>query len=407
MTYRYRYRLSLGGFAVTTSLWLMSSLGATATGCAAEEPFNPSSTTTSSGAGGAGGAENVNLGEEMFHELEADFVSECASCHKIGGSADTPFLGDPETGDPDPYEAVTSWPGAITADPTRSIILTWPEEGLHTGPPPSGDLRARLEAWLAEEAKAVSEIPDDTKTIPPFKPIVPGFNAVYLDPLGEDFAGMAVTFQAEELTGTSLSLTTMQVHPTAQKGIELEHPLFTVYAPGSTEGDPDPIDSFSNVSQSVEPGTVAPLGPGTVVLTNWVSGGKLSLNFESVSVIDPLGGEGGAGGGMTTGPCMALMAFSDTAEGPLDNNCTTCHGGNNAAATNAVDMSDVGADASAACGQILNRVDLNNPAQSQLFITTDPNGNASHPFKFGGNAGNHDNFVNSVSQWITAEGAAQ
>ena len=57
--------------------------------------------------------------------------------------------------------------------------------------------------------------------------------------------------------------------------------------------------------------------------------------------------------------------------------------------------------------RILNRVDLNNPAQSQLFITTDPGGNASHPFKFGGNAGNFNNFRDSVSQWITAEGAAQ
>jgi hypothetical protein len=386
----------------------MSTLGAASSGCAEQDPFNPSSASSSGsgGQGGVGGAE-VNLGEQMFRELEADFVSECASCHKVGGSADTPFLGDPETGNPDPYDAVTSWPGAITADPKLSVITSWPNEGLHTGPPPSSDLEARLEAWLAEEAKAVEAIPNDSKTIPPFKPIVPGFNAVYLDPLGSDFAGMAVTFQAEELTANSLSLTTMQVHPTAQKGIEFEHPLFTVYAPGSSEGDPDPVDSFSNVSQSVEPGSVASLGPGTVVLTNWVSGGKLSLNFEVASVIDPLGGEGGAGGGGPMGPCMALMAFTDNAEGPLDNNCTTCHGGNNTSATNAVDMSDIGTDASAACGQILNRVDLNNPAQSQLFITTDPNGNASHPYKFGGNAGNHDNFVNAVSQWITAEGAAQ
>lgn len=401
------HRLSFAGFAITTGLWMLSTVGVASSGCSEQEPFNPQSSTTSSGSGGAGGVDNSTLAEEMFRDLEADFVAECASCHKVGGSADTPFLGDPDSGTPDPYEAVTSWPGAIMSDPNLSVIVRWPEDGLHTGPPPSADLQPRLEAWLAQEALAVEDIPNDTPTIPPFKPIVPGFNAVYLDPLGADYAGMAVTFQAEELTETSLSLTTMQVHPTAKKGIELDHPLFTVYPAGSNEGDPDPVDSFSNVSQSVEPGTVAPLGPGTVVLTNWISGGKLSLNFESVSVIDPLGGQGGGGGGMPMGPCVALMEFEGSAQGPLQGNCTACHGGNNAAATNAVDMSDLPGDPAATCGQILNRVDLNNPAQSQLFITTDPGGNASHPFKFGGNAGNFNNFRDSVSQWITAEGAAQ
>lgn len=397
---------SLIGFAVTASLWAMTSLGATTAGCVSDQgDFNPATGSTSGGGqGGAGGA--ANLGKEMFQELEADFVAECASCHKLGGSADTPFLGDPDSGNPDPYEAVTSWPGAITIDANLSVLIRWPEDGLHTGPPPTADLEGRLIAWLEQEATAVSEIPDDTKSIPPFKPIVPGFNAVYLDPLGSEFAGMAVTFQAEELTDTTLSLTTLQVHPTAKMGLEFEHPLFTVYAPGSTAGDPDPVDSFSNVSQSVEAGSVAALGPGTVVLTNWVGGGKLSLNFATIGTINPLG-EGGGGGGGPMGPCAAVMAFSNSAEGPLDNNCSGCHGGNNQAATNAVDMTDLGTDPTAACGQILNRVDLNNPAQSQLFITTNPNGNASHPFKFGGNAGNFNNFVDAVTQWINAEGAAQ
>ena len=216
---------------------------------------------------------------------------------------------------------------------------------------------------------------------------------------------MAVTFQAEELTDSSLSLTTLEIHPTAKKGLSFEHPLFTVYAPGSSDGDPDPVDSFSNVMQDVEPGETAPLGPGTVVLTNWVVGGKLSLNFETISVIDPTA-MGGAGGGMAGGACGALVSFENNAQGPLGA-CTNCHGGGNQTATNALDMSELTSNADEACGQVKNRVDFMNPAQSQIFVNTDPSGNASHPFKFGGNQGNHTNFVNSVSQWITAEGAAQ
>ncbi|MEQ9322571.1 MAG: hypothetical protein RIF41_25620, partial [Polyangiaceae bacterium] len=107
------HRLSFAGFAITTGLWMLSTVGVASSGCSEQEPFNPQSSTTSSGSGGAGGVDNSTLAEEMFRDLEADFVAECASCHKVGGSADTPFLGDPDSGTPDPYEAVTSWPGAI------------------------------------------------------------------------------------------------------------------------------------------------------------------------------------------------------------------------------------------------------------------------------------------------------
>ena len=151
----------------------------------------------------------------------------------------------------------------------------------------------------------------------------------------------------------------------------------------------------------MEPGTAAEFGPGVLVLTNWEEGAKLSIAFAAVSVIDPLA-EGGAGGGMPTGPCDALQSFIDNASGPLGN-CTGCHGGGNQTATNAVDMSALGDDPDETCGQIKNRVNLADPAASQLFITTDPNGNASHPFKFGGNVGNFNNFVTAVSAWIQEE----
>jgi hypothetical protein len=356
------------------------------------------------GSTGAGGAVETNRGEEMFRALEAQLVDECGACHVIGGSADTPFLGDPETGNPDPYVAATSWPGLVVEDASDSVLVTWPASGNHTGPAATDALAAQLEAWLTEEAEAVDDTGDDpSPTLPPFRPIVPGFNAVYLDPLGPAFVGMAITFQAEELTSDVLSLTELELHPTTKKGLSLEHPLFTVYAPGTSEGDPDPVDSFSNVTQQIDAGESAPLGPGTLVLGNWTSGGKLSIAFQAIAVVDPLGNEGGGGGGGASGPCVALLAFEDNAAGPLTQSCRSCHGGNNATATNAVDMSDLGSDSAAACGQILNRVDLDDPPASQLFVTTNPGGNASHPFKFGGNQTAFNNFVSAVSAWIQAE----
>jgi len=66
-------------------------------------------------------------------------------------------------------------------------------------------------------------------------------------------------------------------------------------------------------------------------------------------------------------------------------------------------MSALNTDSAKACAQIKNRVNPDDPTASQLFVTTDPGGNAAHPFKFGGNAGNFNTFRDSVSIWVAAE----
>ena len=98
-----------------------------------------------------------------------------------------------------------------------------------------------------------------------------------------------------------------------------------------------------------------------------------------------------------------MTSFSDNAAALLKANCQGCHGGGNGQAKGAVDMSQLDADPAAACSQIKNRVDPGAAGQSQLFITTDPGGNAAHPYKFGGDDGKFDAFKQSVSKWISAE----
>ena len=66
-------------------------------------------------------------------------------------------------------------------------------------------------------------------------------------------------------------------------------------------------------------------------------------------------------------------------------------------------MRDLDDDPGAACVQIRNRVDLGDPASSQIFIVTDPNGGAGHPFKFQNNVNNWMNFRTQVTAWINAE----
>ncbi len=367
------------------------------------QPWNtdPKSTT---GSGGGGGGEAVNNhGEQMFRALQNEIVSACGSCHTTG--TDTPFLGSPEDDNPDPYVSITSWPRFVVKDAVTSKLLTWPNSAEHAGSKTDAPLEAKIQAWLEEEAKGVADVSKETKpTTTPFKPVM-GFNAIYLDSIDAKFKGMAITFTADELTPKSLSIVDLTVHPKNDLGLALKHPLFSFYAQGSDVVDPDPIDSFSNVEENYEAGESGSLGPGTVILTNWRSGGKLSIAFDVLETIEPF--DPGAGGG-GTGPgsgCVAPQEFMDNAVGPLQANCTGCHGGNNTTATNAVDMSALGDDPETTCGQLRNRVNFGNPAQSQLFITTNPNGNATHPYKFNGNGGTFNNFVNALTAWIEQEGA--
>jgi hypothetical protein len=130
----------------------------------------------------------------------------------------------------------------------------------------------------------------------------------------------------------------------------------------------------------------------------------LSLAFETIEAVVPMTPDAGDGGTDPNG-CKDVQAFDTNAKGPLQNRCVGCHGGNNGQATAAVDMSDLltGGDVAKACAQVKNRINPADPPASQIFITTNPNGNAAHPYKFGGSADTFNNFRSGVSIWIAAE----
>lgn len=380
---------------------------ASAIGCVQQptqlEPLTGSSggTSSSSSSGGQGGE---NLGRTLFAGMQAELMTSCGNtCHDIAGLADTPFLAGP-----DRYQSFVSWPGIVAATPDQSILLTHSVMGTsHPGtnldsPSLVNTLFPKVKAWLAEEAKVfVEPPPQQGPHIEPFAPII-GFNAVYLQPLGPEFSGMAVTFSADFLTATTLELTDIQVHPTSKAGVHMVHPLFVMY-PVNALPKPDEVDSFSNVDQTFDIGKSGQLGPGTVLLLNWEKDARLSLAFEKIEVVLPPDMDAGDGGMDPTGGCKDLASFDANAKGPLQNRCFGCHGGNNGQATAAVDMSALGSDTAKACAQVLNRVNPADPASSQIFITTDPGGNASHPYKFGGNAGTFGTFRDNLSIWIAAE----
>lgn len=183
--------------------------------------------------------------------------------------------------------------------------------------------------------------------------------------------------------------------------VDLVHPLFSVLPLGK-DSDPDPVDSLSNIDQSFDSGQAGALGPGKLILTNWRSGAKLTVAFEKIEPFTTQVGDGGADGG-TNGGCKDVTSFNANAAKLLEQSCQGCHGGANGQAKRALDMTALTSDPAAACSQVKNRINPANVGSSQLFITTDPGGNAAHPFKFGGNNANFDAFKQSVSLWISAE----
>jgi hypothetical protein len=334
-------------------------------------------------------------------------MKSCGVCHDIGGIADTPFLAQKPTR----YQSMVSWPGIVRRNPEESLLLTYSMIGKgHSGslnldsPGLVDTLLPKVQAWLAAEAETfiapVSDGGDASVAAPTLEPFVPilGFNAIYLGPLGPDFEGMAVTFSAELLAPGTLELTNIEVHPTSKKGVHMVHPLFTVYPKGGTP-DPDVADSFSNVDQTFLPGESGTLGPGTLVLVNWKDNARLGLVFETIEAHIPPDPDAGM---PPSGGCKALDLFMANAQTRFQV-CTNCHAGGNGQAKAAVDMSQLNTDPAAACAQIKNRVTPADPPNSQIFITTDPGGNAAHPYKFGGNVQNFTTFRNDVSVWIAAE----
>lgn len=400
-SWRTAFLAGIGGTALVAA--------AVAGGCVVEQPstLGPATTGVSSSAASTGGDPSdagtggSNKAEELFAGLQSDLFTTCGACHDAGGIADTPFLAGP-----DRYRSVVSWPGIVAKDPSKSLFVTYAVMGGgHSGFNLDGKdtdptLLPRVKAWLQEEANGIAEpAPEIGPAIEPFLPIL-GFNAVYLGPLGADFEGMALTFNANELSEKTLELSQIQVHTTSKVGVHLAHPLFVVYPLGG-EPDPDNVDSFSNVDQYFAPGTAGELGPSTLLLTNWKPKAKLSVAFEIIEKIATPTDDGGMDGG-TTG-CKDVAAFKANAEQQFTIRCSGCHAGSNGAATNAVDMSALNKDSAAVCEQLLNRVNPGDPSSSQIFTTTDPTKNAAHPFKFGGNQGNFNGFRDAVSMWISAE----
>jgi hypothetical protein len=208
-----------------------------------------------------------------------------------------------------------------------------------------------------------------------------------------------------QAVGSGIYLNNLKLIP-GPMGAFIEHPLFvSIPTDPKAKAIADTFDRFYNVKMNLmmtASATDEQLGGGTAAFVNFPPGDKIAIFFKSAQVFKP----DGPGGGMGATGCKVPTQFETAVRGQLNTNCRSCHGGANAGATSALNMTGVDQpNAMEACNQVRLRVNLDDPNQSGLFLAVTP-GNANHPFTFGGNATTFNAFKNAVLPWITAEKAA-
>jgi hypothetical protein len=321
---------------------------------------------------------------ELFDALRPDLENACGSCHANGTAGAPKFLEKPDV-----YASVKAFKGLVIKDYTNSrLLVVGPETGHSGGAGLDPTLRPRVTEWLRIESLAMVEAPlPTTEAIA----VVAGPNTLDLSKASPLAAGGRVTFDAT-IAGTLLRIANLRISAPATKGIRVTRPVFNmVQANGRV--DPDGVDNFSNTELSVQAGQTATLGAGGAAFTTWqwAPDAKLSLSFAQIE-------EAKAVNDVPTGGCKSVATFTSSAV-PAMQPCRNCH--SNGAARNALDMSQIGTNDGAACAQALNKVDLQNKAQSRIitYITAP---NTTHAgTRLQGDAAT--NYTQQMLGWINQE----
>ncbi|MCC7538593.1 MAG: hypothetical protein IT379_20380 [Deltaproteobacteria bacterium] len=352
---------------------------------------------------------------EVFErDVEPLLTSSCSSCHAVEASGAPLFLSP----DPEVYDAVKAWPGLIDLEsPSASRLV---RKGLHAGPAWSTPQAGLVTRWLEMESAERRAPPPPGSTMADAGPVeealvtdpilvVEGFNHIDLGRF--ETPGSSISFVASRI-GSGIYVSDLRLS-SGPRGLHVKHPVFVALFGGDAVADP--VDTFADLDVEVAPGRSHDLG--TLVLVECPAGALLTVHFDAVgSTASTMpAGDGGVpdGGGApdggvrpSTGACSSVASFTSSARPQLLGNCTRCHDGTNETATAALDMtrvpSVVGTDQTAACAQVLGRVDLDDPDTSAIFLAPDPDVDNGHDFKFE-SAAELDFFRTALRRWIDTE----
>jgi hypothetical protein len=340
----------------------------------------------SGGSGGAGGAADMapDVVGQFYQQVQPILVQACGGCHGVTGTPAPAFM----LAMPDMLQNILAYPGIIGPTPAKSRLYA---KGPHEGPALTPDQSTVVGNWITffNMSRPMTDSGSGRPTIAPFTPSMTASNTIDLSALDATLAGQHLTFTAK-MVGTSIQLSSIKLVTPATLGIHVVHPLFVIWDQNLTP-TPDPVDSFSNLDETVFAGASSPLGPGTLLLPNFATGSLLSVVFTTIETK-----MGSADAGMVAG-CKNLTMFVQNVKPLLQQNtCTTnCHVGTTPTAGLAFDATP---DAQL-CNNARTEIDTTTPANSRLLTQPDPAQSNGHPQK----VNPFTAFQTAVTNWINAE----
>lgn len=329
-------------------------------------------------------------------------------------------------------QAIIAWtPQVVNTDaPESSRVLV---KGAHEGPSLDATQTSAILGWIQAEHDAAASngtAPVDLAT-PKFSPLlctggvagdVAGcttgdpthccpVNIITLDGLA--LPGAEIDFVAQPL-GSDLYVSDLYLKAAAD-GAYLEHPLFVSWP---TTGDPipDTIDRFFavklNLAQTTSP-AICPgpscdhIGAGAAAFVGFPPTNQLSISFKVLEAYHPDSTPPPPPTGCGT---MGFASFLTNVKPDLSTCQSMCHGGTNAGAKNALDMSGLASTTdNTTCLQVRSHVNFQTVASSGVLLAPQPGStDTAHPYKLSTTSTpTIAAFQSSLNTWITVEATGQ
>ncbi|MFT3699210.1 MAG: hypothetical protein QM831_39045 [Kofleriaceae bacterium] len=386
-----------------------------------------------SGDDSSSGGGNLTPEEQVARQKFTDdaypiFSTVCAACHV---AMDPTFLKgtDGKEDSEAMREALMAWtPAVINLDaPASSRVLV---KGSHSGPPLDATQSAAILGWIQAEKDAAGAASTEVEIqTPQFTPLlctggtagdVSGcttggaccpINIVKLDGLG--LAGAEIDFVAQPLS-SDLYLSDIYLKGAAD-GVYMEHPLFVSWDSTGTNAIPDTLDRFFAVKMNLAQTTttaVCPgpscdhIGAGAAAFVGFPPSNKLSISFKVLEAYHPDATPPPAATGCGTN---GFASFKTNVQ-PMMATCQQqCHGGTNAGAKNAMDLSGLASTTdNNTCLQVRIHVNFQTVAQSGVLLAPQAGQDTAHPFKLSTTSNpTIANFQTALNTWIGVEATEQ
>lgn len=373
------------------------------------------------GTTGTGTPEQAIAKQKWHDDAYPTFNTVCIACH--GGSMVAAPAFVKATDEGTMRTTLLAWtPTVVNIDaPQSSRVLS---KGAHEGTPAlDATQTSNILSWAQAEkdaanATGTTEVTITTAKITPLICTggVAGVDSTcpinHIDLKDVGLTGATIDFVAQQLSD-SLYLSDIYVRASTQ-GVYLEHPLFVSW-PTTGNPIPDTLDRFFAVKLNLAATTTTPtcpgpscdhIGAGAAAFIGFPSDHRLSITFKVADPYHPGSTAPPPSSGCGTNGFASFLAKVKPVLSPV---CVSCHGGANAGAKNAMDLSGLATTTdNNTCLQVRAHVNFQTQASSGVLLAPTPGQDAAHPA--GGKLSATTTptlaaFTTAINAWITVETA--